>query len=188
MEFAINLIQKIPAGWPRFATLAAIVAAYFFFPDFVRKLSRGQKEKEALERLTRFLQAKKLLLELETFQKEKNLSGFEFPGEARLLAELKESATAEEKSKEKIPYLSRFAYSLMGGFFFFLLAALLFVIDHHQEATVLATARFLVRDVVFSAGCGLLGSLIPLGAHRASFLYGLTMPLAVALIFLIVTR
>jgi len=93
-----------------------------------------------------------------------------------------------EKSKEKIPYLSRLAYSLMGGFCFFLLAALLFVIDHHEEATVLATARFLVRDLVFSAGCGLLGSLIPLGILRTSFLYGLTMPLAVALLVSIVTR
>ena len=135
-----------------------------------------------------FLQMKKLLFELEVFQKEKNLSGFEFPGEARLLAELKESATAVEKSKEKIPYLSRLEYSLMGGFCFFLVAALLFVIDHHQEATVLAMARFLLRDLVFSAGCGLLASLIPLGILRTSFLYGLTMPLAVALIFLIVTR
>ena len=188
MDFAIDLIQKIPAGWPRLATLAAIIAAYFFFPDIVKKLRGGQKEKETLERLTQFLQVKKLLFELEVFQKEKNLSGFEFPGEARLLAELKESATVVEKSKEKIPYLSRLEYSLMGGFCFFLLAALLFVIDHHQEATVSATARFLVRDLVFSAGCGLLASLIPLGTLRTSFLYGLTMPLAVALIFLIVTR
>jgi hypothetical protein len=101
MEFAINLIQKIPAGWPRFATLAAIVAAYFFFPDFVRKLSRGQKEKEALERLTRFLQAKKLLLELETFQKEKNLSGFEFPGEARLLASSKNPQLRRKSQKRR---------------------------------------------------------------------------------------
>ena len=42
MEFAIHLIQRIPAGWPRFATLAAIVAAYFFFPDFVRSRWQGQ--------------------------------------------------------------------------------------------------------------------------------------------------
>jgi hypothetical protein len=66
--------------------------------------------------------------------------------------------------------------------------SLLFVIDHHQEATVLATAKFLMRDLVFSAGCGLLASLIPLGILRTSFLYGLTMPMAVALIFSIVTR
>jgi hypothetical protein len=32
VDFAIDLIQKIPAGWPRWATLAAIIAAYFFFP------------------------------------------------------------------------------------------------------------------------------------------------------------
>ena len=188
MQFAIDLIQKIPAGWPRWATLAAIIAAYFLFPDIVKKLGRGEKEKETIARLMQFLQMKKLLFELEVFQKEKNLSGFEFPGEARLLAELKESATAVEKSKEKIPYLSRLQYSLMGSFCFFLLAALLFVIDHHEEATVLATARFLVRDLVFSAGCGLLGSLIPLGILRTSFLYGLTMPLAVALLVSIVTR
>lgn len=90
--------------------------------------------------------------------------------------------------REKSLTLAALACSLMRGFCFFLLAALLFVIDHHQEATVLATARFLVRDLLFSAGCGLLGSLIPLGTHRTSFLYGLTMPLAVVLIFLIVTR
>jgi hypothetical protein len=63
MQFAIDLIQKIPAGWPRLAVLAAMVLAYFFFPDIVKKMSRGQMEKETLERMTRFLQVKKLLLE-----------------------------------------------------------------------------------------------------------------------------
>src|SRR4030095_2031996 len=179
MEFAIDLIQKIPAGWPRWAMLAAIIAAYFFFPDIVKKLGRGEKEKETIARLMQFLKLKRLLVELEVFQKEKNLPGFEFPAEARLLAELKESATAVEKSKEKIPYLSRLAYSLMGGFCFFLLAALLFVIDHHQEATVLATARFLVRDLVFSAGCGLLGSLSLWGAIVPASSMACTWPLTV---------
>ena len=79
MDFAINLIQKIPAGWPRWATLAAIIAAYLFFPDIMKKLRGGQKEKAVLERLMQFLQVKKLLLELEVFQKEKNLSGLISP-------------------------------------------------------------------------------------------------------------
>ena len=107
MDFAIDLIQKIPAGWPRLATLAAIIAAYFFFPDIIRKLRGGRKEKETLERMMQFLQVKKLLFELEVFQKEKNLSGFEFPGEARLLSDLTEAATAATQSKGKIPYVSR---------------------------------------------------------------------------------
>ena len=119
MDFAINLIQKIPAGWPRLATLAAIVMAYFFFPNIVKKVSGGQKEKEMLERMTRFLQVKKLLLELEVLQKEKNLSGFTFPGEARLLAELKEAAVEVAKSNEKISYVSRLKYSLLGAAVFF---------------------------------------------------------------------
>jgi hypothetical protein len=51
MDFAINLIQKIPAGWPRLATLAAIIAAYFFFPDIMTKVRGGQKEKVMLERM-----------------------------------------------------------------------------------------------------------------------------------------
>jgi hypothetical protein len=41
MEFAIAMIQKIPAGWPRLALLAAILIAYFLFPDLVKNLSRG---------------------------------------------------------------------------------------------------------------------------------------------------
>jgi hypothetical protein len=101
MQFAIDLIQKIPAGWPRLATLAAILMAYFFFPDIFKNLSRGRKEKERLEQLMRFLQMKKLLLEIENLQKEKNLSGFEFPGEARLLAELKESGTSIENLRKR---------------------------------------------------------------------------------------
>jgi hypothetical protein len=186
MEFAIAMIQKIPAGWPRLALLAAILIAYFLFPDLVKNLSRGRRDKEALETLTRFLQIKKLLCEIQAFQKEKNLSGFEFPGESRLLAELNESTTAVEESKEKITYLSRLKYSMMGAAVFFLVAALLFVFDHHQETTTLGTAKFLLRDLVFSAGCGFLASVIPLGALRTSFLYGLTMPLAVTLLYLIV--
>ena len=71
MDFAIDLIQKIPAGWPRLAALAVIVIAYFLFPDIVKNLSRGRREKEALERLTRFLPVKKPLFELQAFQKEK---------------------------------------------------------------------------------------------------------------------
>jgi hypothetical protein len=94
MDFAINLIQKIPAGWPRWATLAAIIAAYLFFPDIMKKLRGGQKEKATLERLMQFLQVKKMLLEIEVLQKEKNLAGYDFPGEARLLAELKETVIA----------------------------------------------------------------------------------------------
>jgi hypothetical protein len=188
MEFAIAMIQKIPAGWPRLAVLAAILIAYFFFPDLVKNLGRGRRDKEALERLIRFLQVKKLLFELQAFQKEKSLSGFEFPGEARLLAELNESATAVEKSNEKITYFRRLKYSLMGGVVFFLVAALLFVFDHYQETTALGTVKFLLRDLVFSAGCGLLASLMPLGTLRTSFLYGLTMPLAITLLYLTVTR
>jgi hypothetical protein len=189
MQFAIDLIQKIPAGWPRWAVLAAIVVAYFLFPDVVKKLSRGRMEKEILERMTRFLQVKKLLLELEVLQKEKNLSGFEFPGEARLLAELKESSTSAEKSKEKIFYLSRLKYSLLGGIGFFLLTALVFFFDRFQEATAWETVKFLLTDLGFSAGCALPASFIPLGTLRTSFLYGLTMPLAlVLLVFTVVHK
>jgi hypothetical protein len=189
MEFAIDLIQKIPAGWPRWAVLAAIMLAYFFFPDIVKKLSRGRMEKETLERMTRFLQVKKLLFELETLQKEKNLSGFEFPGEARLLAELKEFSTSAEKSKEKIPYLGRLKYSLLGGMGFFLLTALLFFFDRFQETTAFGAVKFLLQDLGFSAGCALLASCIPLGTLRTSFLYGLTMPLAlVLLVFTVVHK
>ena len=129
MDFAIDLIQKIPAGWPRFATLAAIIAAYLFFPDIMKKLRGGQKEKVKLERMMQFLQVKKLLLELEVFQKEKNLAGFDFPGEARLLAELKETAIAENKLNDKVPYLSRLESSLLGGGTFLLLATLLFIFE-----------------------------------------------------------
>jgi len=170
VDFAIDLIQKIPAGWPRLVTLDAIIAAYFFFPDIVKKLRGGQKEKETLERLTQFLQVKKLLFELEVFQKEKNLSGFEFPGEARLLAELKEAEIAATKSSGKIPYVRRLKSSLAGGGVFLLLAVLIFVFAQREEAaSVQETAKFLLRDLVFSAACSLLASLIPLGTQRASF-------------------
>jgi hypothetical protein len=189
MQFAIDLIQKIPAGWPRLATFAALLIAYFFFPDIFKNLGRGRKEKERLEQMMRFLQMKKLLLEIETLQKEKNLSGFEFPGEARLLAELNESATAVEKSKEKPPYVGRLKYSLLGGVVFFLLTAVVFVFEDRQKTlSVLETAKFLLRDLGFSVVCGLLASFIPLGTPRTSFLYGLTMPLALALLVLTVTH
>jgi len=79
MEFAINLIQKIPAGWPRLATLAAIVLAYFFFPDIVKKLGTGEKEKETIARLMQFLQMKKLLFESSKFfRKRKSFAGLSF--------------------------------------------------------------------------------------------------------------
>jgi uncharacterized membrane protein len=188
MQFAIDLIQKIPAGWPRLAMLAAIIVAYFFFPDIFKKLTGGRKEKERLEEVMRFLQMKKLLLEIEALQKEKNLSGFEFPGEARLLAELKESATTHEKSKERTPYLSRLKHSLLGAVVFFLLTVLLWTFGHYRETTDLGRVKFLLQDLGFSAGCGLLASFIPLGTTRTSFLYGLTMPFALALLVLTVTH
>jgi hypothetical protein len=189
MDFAIDLIQKIPAGWPRFATLAAIIAAYLFFPDIMKKLRGGQKEKVTLERMMQFLQVKKLLLELEVFQKEKNLTGFDFPGEARLLAELKETAIAENKLNDKVPYLSRLKLSLLGGGTFLLLATLLFIFAPREEpASVQGTVEFLLGNLLFSAACGLLASFIPLGGLRASFLYGLTMPISLALLVLLVTQ
>ena len=119
MQFALELMQKIPAGWPRWATLAAIVIVYFFFPSITNQLIGGRQEKETLDRTMRFLQVKKLLLELEALQKEKNLAGCTFPGEARLLAELQEAATAVAQAPETIPYMSRLQYSLLGGAVFF---------------------------------------------------------------------
>jgi hypothetical protein len=131
-----------------------------------------------------FLQMKKLLLDLEVLKKEKNLSVIEFPGEARILAELKESGVAAAKSPEKkISYLGRLGYSLLGGFVFFLIAALFFAFGRfHEQSSVLDSAKFLLREFGFSALCGLLASFIPLGNRRASFLYGLTMPLVLGLL------
>jgi hypothetical protein len=141
MQFAIDLIQKIPAGWPRLATLGAIVAAYFFFPNIVKKLAGSQKEKETLERMMQFLQVKKLLLELEALQKEKHLSGFEFPGEERLLAELKDAGVAQQKATEKPSYLRRLQYSLLGAAIFFLIAALVFALSRSHEPASAAERR-----------------------------------------------
>jgi hypothetical protein len=189
MQVLFDLIQKIPAGWPRWLVLAAVVIAYFFFPDIVRKLRGKKKQKETLERLTQFLQIRKLLLDLEILQKEKNLSRFEFPGEARLLAELSEAEVVSEKSKEPVTYVGRLKFSLLGGAVFFLIATLLFAFGRFQEpASAWDTVKFLVRDLVFSVACGLLASFIPLGSQRASFVYGFTMPLAVVLLILTVTH
>jgi multidrug efflux pump subunit AcrB len=46
----------------------------------------------------------------------------------------------------------------------------------------LDSAKFLLREFGFSVLCGLLASFIPLGNRRASFLYGLTMPLVLGLL------
>ena len=119
MQFALELMEKIPAGWPRWATLAAIVIIYFFYPSIIKQVIGGRQEKETLDRITRFLQVKKLLLELEALQKEKNLTGYTFPGETRLVAELQESAKAVAQSPEPIPYRRRLQYSLLGGAVFF---------------------------------------------------------------------
>src|SRR5262249_53176425 len=54
-------------------------------------------------------------------QKEKNLSGFAFPGEAQLLAELKESEAVRDKSDSKVSYVMRLKYSLLVGRFSFCL-------------------------------------------------------------------
>jgi|SoiMethySBSTD1v2_1073268.scaffolds.fasta_scaffold49109_5 hypothetical protein len=185
MQFVIELIQKIPAGWPRLLTFAALVVSYFLFPDLSKKLSGGAKEKQDLERMMQFLQMKKLLLDIEVLKKEKNLSGIEFPGEARILAELKESGVATAKSPEKISYLGRLSYSLLGGFVFFLMAALFFAFGRlHEQLSVLESAKFLLKEFGFAALCGVLASLIPMGNRRASFLYGLTMPLVLGLVVL----
>jgi hypothetical protein len=188
MQFALELMQKIPAGWPRWATLAAIVIVYFFFPSIARQLMGGRQEKETLDRITRFLQVKKLLLELEVLQKEKNLVGYTFPGEAQLLVELQEAATAVAQAPETISYVSRLQYSLLGGAVFFLFTILLFMFGSFPATTAWGTATFLLRDLGLAVGCGLLASFIPWGTLRASFIYGLTMPLALALLVLIVTR
>ena len=175
MEFAIGLVQKIPAGWPRLAVLGLIVLAYFFCPDIAKKIKGGQKEKETLERITRLLQVEKLMFEVEALQKEKNLAGFEFPWETHLLADLKQPEEVRDKSTEKVSYVLRLKYSLLGGAIFFLLTALVFALSKLQETTAAGTRIFILRDLSFAAACALLASLIPLGTLRTSLVYGLTM-------------
>ena len=153
MEFAIGLVQKIPAGWPRLAVLGLIVLAYFFCPDIAKKIKGGQKEKETLERITRLLQVKKLMFEVEALQKEKNLAGFEFPRETHVLADLKQPEEVRDKSTEKISYVMRLKYSLLGGAIFFLLTALVFALSKLQETTAAGTLIFILRDLSFAAAC-----------------------------------
>ena len=190
MQFVFDLIQKIPAGWPRWSILAAIVVGYFLVPNFGKKLRGREREKEALERLMRFLQLKKLLLDLEVLQKEKNLARFEFPGETRLLGELRESElAASEVLPQTESYVGRLKYSFFGGTVFFLAAAILVAVNRSQEAaSTWEIIKLLLWDLGFSAACALLASFIPFGTRHASFFYGLTMPFAIVLLFLVVTR
>jgi hypothetical protein len=188
MQFAIELMHQIPAGWPRLATLAAIVLAYCCFPSLLRQLVGRQQEKETLERLMRLLQVKKLLLELAALQQEKHLAGYAFPSEARLLAALQDSATAVATAPGPLPYVRRLAYSLLGGAAFLLCTTLLFVCSPSHATTPWATATFLLRDAGLAAGCGLLASLLPWGTPRASVLSGVTMPLALALLVVTLSR
>src|SRR4029079_874173 len=139
------------------------------------KIKGGQKEKETLERITRLLQVKKLMFEVEALQKEKNLAGFEFPRETHLLADLKQPEEVRDKSTEKVSYVMRLKYSLLGGAIFFLLTALVFALSKLQETTAAGTLIFILRDLSFAAACALLASLIPLGTLRTSLVYGLTM-------------
>ena len=102
---------------------------------------------------------------------------------------MKETAIAENKLNDKVPYLSRLKLSLLGGGTFLLLATLLFIFAPREEpASVQGTVEFLLGNLLFSAACGLLASFIPLGGLRASFLYGLTMPISLALLVLLVTH
>jgi len=143
--------------------------------SFAKKIKGGQKEKETLERITRLLQVKKLMFEVEALQKEKNLAGFEFPWETHLLADLKQPEEVRDKSTEKVSYVMRLKYSLLGGAIFFLLTALVFALSKLQETTAAGTLIFILRDLSFAAACALLASLIPLGTLRTSLVYGLTM-------------
>ena len=63
----------------RYNSLVAIILAYCFFPDLIKKLRGGQKEKVTLERLMQFLQMKKLLLESKFFRKRKTSPGLISP-------------------------------------------------------------------------------------------------------------
>ena len=89
----------------------------------------------------------------------------------------------------KFPILAALNRAWPGGGVSLLLAALLFIFAPREEpASVQGTIEFLLGNLVFSAACGLLASFIPLGALRASFFYGLTMPISLALLFVIVTH
>ena len=107
---------------------------------------------------------------------------------ARLLAALQESAPTAASALAPIPYGRRLLYSLLGGAVFVLLTTLLVVMDPSHAPLAGGMVTFLVRDVGLAAGCGLLASCIPSGTLRASFLYGLTMPLALALVVVTVAH
>ena len=129
MQFIIQLIQKIPAGWPRWSTLIAIVIAYFLFPGIVKKLGRHKMEKALVTEITQYLQLKKLYFEVQVLKKEKDLPDFEFPGEKKLRTKLSELNEESEQPKSGLIYRERFKYRMLGAATFLLITIVLGLIS-----------------------------------------------------------
>ena len=187
MSFALDLIQKIPAGWPRFMILVAVAGGYFLFPSIFKKMSRDRKRKEELALLIQFLQAKKLIFETRALQREKNLEDFQFPGEIRLMDELMKPTQVLQPSRETMPYRRRLLFALLGSVIFLLLTTLL-AYDRFEGKSGMEVLLFILKNTGTSLGCGLIASFFPLRSALSSAFYGFTMPFALVLVYASVIR
>jgi hypothetical protein len=152
------------------------------FPGIAKKLGRHKMEKELVTEITQYLQMKKLYFEVQALKKEKDLPDTEFPGEKSLRAKLDELNEEAAQPKSGLIYGERFKFSMLGAATFFLVTLLLGLISGHSQL------KPILIDLGFSTACGLLASFIPIGNKRTSFLYGLTIPIPLVVLYLILTH
>jgi hypothetical protein len=72
MEIAVQLLSKIPEGWPRIVALLAVLAIYVL-PMLRGQVSRRERQRPELEHLRLVLEVKKLAAEIEVIGQGRDL-------------------------------------------------------------------------------------------------------------------
>lgn len=181
MDVITQILANIPEGWPRAVALLIVVALYAL-PTVVGQVSLHERQRRELEHLRRILEVRKLLAELETLARHHDIPEVTPRTEAERLRQLLRKQGVEAYDPPMRPFAVKLRPAFAGSM---VIAALPILVVLSGSVHVSSFTVFVVREAVIVSIGTVVAALVPASRPRQSFMYGLLLPVAVALLSLI---
>lgn len=181
MEIAVQLISKIPEGWPRVVAVL-VVAAIYILPMLRGQVGRRDRQRPELEHLRLILEVKKLGAELEVLGQGRDLGDLSGADEAKRLRSLLRGREATAAADEPALAFRARAQAALAGSLVTAMLVTMVVLAGVVRPPSLSLLVFAARGLFTVVTGTVLVGLLPTRTRTQSFVYGLLLPFAVALV------